>query len=369
MKKISIITPSLNQAAFIRDAIESVLVQNDPCFEHIVVDGGSTDGTIKILKQYKHLKWISGPDKNQSDAVNKGVRMAEGEIIGEINADDFYLPGAFAEVRRIMEAPNSKRVCVGACETRRDNTRIRIWSPEKVTFKSVLRFPVNLIPHPSLFFTKEIYQEAGGMDDGIKFGPDVDLLLKLSKITDFDTTPTILAVNRFHAEALQEKYWDRNFTAALYHIAKYGDFENFHEMYLATYDSFRPNVKNELIVPLLEKYVKAQWAALRYCGDSSHRMKLVIFGAGNHTIWLEGVVGNIKGPEVAAVIDDRPPQRSCFGLTPVKPEDMAGLKYDAILLSSDTVADKFRKRCIQLFGNDIRLIGLYEGLPPGPYRK
>lgn len=87
--KISVVTPSYNSAKFIEDCIQSVLKQNYPNFEHIIVDGVSTDGTIKILKKYSHLKWISEPDKGQSDALNKGFKMADGEWILWLNSDDY----------------------------------------------------------------------------------------------------------------------------------------------------------------------------------------------------------------------------------------------------------------------------------------
>ena len=87
--KISVVTPSFNSAKYIEDCIQSVLNQNYPNFEHIVIDGGSTDGTVDILKQYHHLKWISEPDKGQSDALNKGIIMANGEYILWLNADDY----------------------------------------------------------------------------------------------------------------------------------------------------------------------------------------------------------------------------------------------------------------------------------------
>ena len=95
LPKISIVTPSYNSAKFIEDCIQSVLKQNYPNFEHIVIDGGSTDGTVEILKQYPHLKWISEPDEGQSDALNKGFKMAEGDILGWLNADDVYLKNVF----------------------------------------------------------------------------------------------------------------------------------------------------------------------------------------------------------------------------------------------------------------------------------
>ncbi|MDF9799668.1 glycosyltransferase involved in cell wall biosynthesis [Catalinimonas alkaloidigena] len=96
--KISIVTPSFNQAEYIEEAIQSILNQNYPNFEHIIVDNCSTDGTIKILNKYPHLKYISEPDEGQSDAINKGFKRATGDVIGWLNADDYYYPDTFAKV-------------------------------------------------------------------------------------------------------------------------------------------------------------------------------------------------------------------------------------------------------------------------------
>jgi glycosyltransferase involved in cell wall biosynthesis len=96
--KISIVTPSYNQGQFIEEAILSVLNQGYEDFEHIVIDAGSTDETIGILRKYAHLNWVSEPDKGQSDALNKGFKKAKGDIVGWLNADDVYLPGAFKVV-------------------------------------------------------------------------------------------------------------------------------------------------------------------------------------------------------------------------------------------------------------------------------
>jgi glycosyltransferase involved in cell wall biosynthesis len=104
--KISIITPSFNQGQFIEDAILSVISQQYDHFEHIVIDNCSADNTIEILNKYPHIKYISEPDRGQSDALNKGFRMATGDIIGWLNCDDFYLPGTFKTVARELENPD-----------------------------------------------------------------------------------------------------------------------------------------------------------------------------------------------------------------------------------------------------------------------
>lgn len=95
---ISIITPCLNAAAFVREMIESVHSQGGPCFEHLVVDGGSSDGTRGILAGYSHLRLIEGPDKGSHDAMNRGLALARGAIVGFINTDDRYAPRLLSEV-------------------------------------------------------------------------------------------------------------------------------------------------------------------------------------------------------------------------------------------------------------------------------
>lgn len=96
--EISVITPCLNQETYIRDAVDSVLQQNFPSFEHILVDGGSTDGTLRIMGMFPHLRMVSEPDRGMYDAINKGVHMANGKIIGLLNADDLYAADTFCLV-------------------------------------------------------------------------------------------------------------------------------------------------------------------------------------------------------------------------------------------------------------------------------
>ena len=86
--KISVVTPTLNCGQFIRDCIESVLAQNYENFEHIIVDGGSADGTVDVLREYPHLTWVSEPDDGEVFALNKALKIASGDIIGWLNADD-----------------------------------------------------------------------------------------------------------------------------------------------------------------------------------------------------------------------------------------------------------------------------------------
>src|SRR4051812_3023478 len=106
MPRISIVTPSFNQRAFLMEALESVRQQNHGNVEHLVFDGGSTDGSVELLQEcsrrpeWAHLKWVSERDGGQSDALNKGFRMASGDLVGWLNSDDRYRPGCFDLVKK-----------------------------------------------------------------------------------------------------------------------------------------------------------------------------------------------------------------------------------------------------------------------------
>jgi len=361
MKQISIITPSLNQGDFIRDAIESVLAQNDPCFEHIVVDGGSTDDTVAILESYPHLRWVSEPDRGQSDAVNKGVHMATGEIIGSINSDDYYLKKAFSPIRETMSREGASPVCIGGCDYVREGRTILSWQAHPIDLTRALRFPVDVIPHPPLFVTRELWQEIGGMDPAIRYGPDVDLILRLARRHRFDSVSQSVAVNRVHSDAIQEQEWDRNFTARLYHVARHGQFENFHQMYFATHGQF--GEASNTFPALLTAYVQQKWQALA-------QQRIAIYGAGSHSRWLEEITAGLEGPEVTAVLDQAPnPGIELWGIPTIRPEDFDQHCVTAILLSSDTQQENMARQCRLIHGNQLPLIDFYEGLPPGPYRK
>ena len=111
--KISVLTPSYNSAQFIERAIRSVMSQDYDRWEHIVIDGGSTDGTVEILKKYPHIRWVSGPDRGQSDAMNKAFAMSTGDIIGYLNADDEYFDHTFRVVSGSFSKDPAPDIIVG----------------------------------------------------------------------------------------------------------------------------------------------------------------------------------------------------------------------------------------------------------------
>src|SRR5690349_17489667 len=128
--QISIITPVYNSERFIESCVRSVVEQNCADVEHLIIDGGSTDRTMEIVKSYAdrhpHIRWLSEKDKGQSDAMNKGLRLARGSLIGFLNADDFYEPGALPAARQILETLPEPSLLIGNCNVI-DETGKLLW--------------------------------------------------------------------------------------------------------------------------------------------------------------------------------------------------------------------------------------------------
>jgi len=179
MLKISIVTPSFNSAKFIEDCIQSVLNQNYPNFEHMIIDGGSTDGTQEILKKYPHLSWISESDRGQSDALNKGFNLARGDIIGWLNSDDYFLENAFLSFNNSYECNKNGDYYYG------DyfivdylGNPIRLVRPIRYDFKIILHYGP-FIPSSGSFFKKDLILEGFQLDVNHHYNMDRKFLLDL----------------------------------------------------------------------------------------------------------------------------------------------------------------------------------------------
>jgi glycosyltransferase involved in cell wall biosynthesis len=185
---ITIITPSYNRVGMIETAILSVVDQNYPQVEHIIIDGGSTDGTLEVLKKYSHLKVISEPDLGMYDALNKGLNLAAGKIIGFLNTDDFYAPGVFAKIAlRFSESPvDAVAGLAGVVQHPTDKAHpIEIYRPvqgEDRIRDTVLEPPI----FNAYFFTKAVFQKIGGFDTRYKIAADRDFMLRFT-LGDFST--------------------------------------------------------------------------------------------------------------------------------------------------------------------------------------
>lgn len=178
--RISILTPSYNQGGFIEKNINSVMNQNWDDIEHIIIDGGSTDNTLSILKKYPHLKWVSESDEGQADALNKGLKMATGNIIGWINSDDYYEENIFREVITIFENEPVRWVIGNIFMTYPSfGITEKIISPE-ITYKKLLKNP-DIVKQQATFFKKDALIETGGWNKKYHMAMDFDLWVRLSK--------------------------------------------------------------------------------------------------------------------------------------------------------------------------------------------
>jgi glycosyltransferase involved in cell wall biosynthesis len=158
--KISIITPSFNSGEFIERAIKSVLEQDYKNFEHIIIDGGSTDNTVEILKRYPHLHWLSEKDNGQADAMNKGFEKSTGDIIVYLNADDYFFPGSFSTV--IAEFKKGAKFVVGNVLVKSPRLKTEFLNTPRITFEGMLHhWEPNAFCHNPVgyFYLREVQKE------------------------------------------------------------------------------------------------------------------------------------------------------------------------------------------------------------------
>ncbi|MBP2134575.1 glycosyltransferase involved in cell wall biosynthesis [Methanomicrobium sp. W14] len=183
--KISVITPSFNQDSFLEETVRSVLLQNYPNLEYIILDGGSSDSSVEIIKKYDDFidYWVSKPDKGQADAIYKGIKMATGDIVAYINSDDFYYPGTFFKVaEKFLEDPLSgwltgKTVFVDEFSVPMND------QPKYLPINMfTMTYLGNFITQPSTFWKKDLFLSVGGFNKNLRFCFDYELFMKFLKI-------------------------------------------------------------------------------------------------------------------------------------------------------------------------------------------
>lgn len=212
--KISIVTPSFGQGRFIRQTIDSVLDQKYPNLEYWVIDGGSKDETVEILKSYgKKLNWISEPDKGQTDALNKGLKRVSGDILAYINSDDVYLPGTFEKVSQLFAENPQSLWLTGEYRVVDENNLPR--EGVITIYKSVQRWlmscaaflqPVilgvnNPIIQPSTFWRRELQEKIGLFSVDRRYTMDYEYWLKALKQSPVLIVPHIFSAFRVHSQS------------------------------------------------------------------------------------------------------------------------------------------------------------------------
>lgn len=227
---ISVITPSLNHGRFLERTIQSVLDQVCPESEHIVIDGGSTDSTLEILRSYPHLRWVSETGLGLSRALNKGFQMARGDVIAWINSDDFYMPGTFAKIADFFRGHPQVSVLVGRAVVVDEKGEFLFNQKEPgdegFTHRGMVRFWRNpVLPQPSIFFRSTIFKKTGWMDESLRWHMDYDFFLRLSRDYEFRRSREFFSCIRLHPDAgsvhdiaagclrralyrISKRYWD-----------------------------------------------------------------------------------------------------------------------------------------------------------------
>jgi glycosyltransferase involved in cell wall biosynthesis len=197
---ISIVTPSYNQGHFIEETIRSVLLQGYPNLEYIIIDGGSTDNSVEIIKKYGDYLtyWVSEPDRGQSHAINKGFARATGQILNWLNSDDWFDKNVFSIVSNKLRRSSEVEVIYGDCFlTNSQGKEQRIYTTHEFSVSDlILR---NFIGQPTVFFRKELWGKYGGINEFLVFALDYELWLRWAlENVRFKYTSEIKAYYRLH---------------------------------------------------------------------------------------------------------------------------------------------------------------------------
>jgi len=228
LPKISVITPSYNQGNFIEQTIESVLNQNYPNLEYIIMDGDSTDGTLEILRRYDtKIIWKSEKDKGQSHAINKGLSLATGEIVAYINSDDVYEKDTFYKVAEFFKNNPQVRWVYGKCriidekgqEIRRAITFYKNFLLKSFNYSKLLA--VNFISQPTVFWRKSLIKEIGLFNENLFYSMDYEYLVRTAKLHPPGILNEYLAKFRVHSGSKASRGFLRQFKLELDIAKKY----------------------------------------------------------------------------------------------------------------------------------------------------
>jgi glycosyltransferase involved in cell wall biosynthesis len=201
--RVSIVTPSYNQAQFLEQTIRSVLEQDYPDLEYIIVDGKSTDGSLDLIRKYSDRLswWVSEPDRGQTDALNKGFSHATGELLAWLNSDDTYVPGAIREAVEFFKANPSAALIYGDANYIDESGRVVGRFPAAQTDYRLLRRGYVHIPQQASFFRADLWRQVGPLDPSFFFAMDYDLWVRLAARSPLVYHPRVWANFRLHGDS------------------------------------------------------------------------------------------------------------------------------------------------------------------------
>lgn len=212
LPRVSIVTPSFNQSAFIEETIRSVLLQNYGPMEYIVVDGGSNDGTVDILRRYEPwLTWLSEPDGGQAEAINKGLRLAKGEVLAYLNSDDIYCPGCIQAVASFIHARPRVGLAYGDCHVIDEGGHVIGYLPRREFSRTRMIERGEFLPQQAVFWRREAMERVGLFDERLHYAMDLDFFIRVGGAFPVEHLPVPLASFRMHASSKtasqSEKHW------------------------------------------------------------------------------------------------------------------------------------------------------------------
>ncbi|HVO66106.1 MAG TPA: glycosyltransferase family 2 protein [Syntrophales bacterium] len=212
--KISIVTPSYNQGQFIEETIRSVLLQGYPNLEYIIIDGGSSDNSVDIIKKYEPWLsyWVSEPDKGQSHAINKGFKLATGEIYAWINSDDYYLHGAFAVVGEAFTGLQEKAILLGYGDVVDvEGAFLDTRKIQRIDREILLNWEENWFLQQACFWPSTCWNAVEGVNEGLELLMDYDLWFRFLKICPFFYIDQPLGVLRYYENTKSFRERGRSF--------------------------------------------------------------------------------------------------------------------------------------------------------------
>jgi glycosyltransferase involved in cell wall biosynthesis len=222
LPKISIVTPSYNQGDYLEETIRSVLLQGYPNLDYIIIDGGSTDQSVEIIKKYEPWLsyWVSEKDEGQSNAINKGFQKAMGDIIAWLNSDDYYFPDVFNQVSQVIDSQKNQFVVVGEAylyqEDKKEQGSFHRLSPVFSGYNLLFHYysgknklPIVMPPQPAVFWHREVFEKIGLLDESLNLAMDYDYWLKMSLANPFKfkSIRSPFAYYRIHSESKSGQGW------------------------------------------------------------------------------------------------------------------------------------------------------------------
>ena len=198
--KISVITPSYNQAKYLEKTILSVIGQNFSELEYIIIDGGSNDGSVEIIKKYeKYLAyWVSERDAGQAAAINKGLKKATGALVGWINSDDYLAPGCLTEIDAAFKKDETLGIAYGDIRFIDENDmQLRLYSLPGISYEELLNGNPDIAQQGS-FYKKSVLDKIGLLDESLRYVMDYDLWLRIGKVSRITYINAVLAYFRLH---------------------------------------------------------------------------------------------------------------------------------------------------------------------------